>query len=77
MVPFQGEVMRCELCNRVEKSDPLFDSGWRFIELDGIGYYICPNEFPPDGSSAKAFKEAYVRILEVLFHKFRHSQYRA
>lgn len=61
---FVGETMTCTVCGRQERSDPSVESDWRCIEVDGQGYYVCPNEFPPDTASAKDFEKAYRRVLE-------------
>lgn len=39
---FQGEVMVCKNCSRMEKSDPHVSSDWTVVELDGIAFYYCP-----------------------------------
>ena len=62
-VPFMGEMMTCVMCGRQQKSDPLTQSQWRAIEADGVRYYACPAEFPPDTASSAAFQLAYNRVL--------------
>lgn len=61
---FRGELMTCVLCGRQEQSDPAVESDWRVMEADGVAYYACPNEFPPDGASRAEFKRAYLRFSE-------------
>jgi hypothetical protein len=58
-----GEVMTCILCGATQRSDPHVESQWRGLQVDGVMYYACPAEFPPDGSSAKAFEVAYLWVL--------------
>lgn len=40
--PFDGQVMTCQNCGRKERSNPRIESQWNHIEIDGIGFYICP-----------------------------------
>jgi len=61
--PFAGELMICIMCGRQEQSRPDQNSNWRAIELNGKRVYACPREFPPDGSPAKDFRKAYLKIL--------------
>jgi len=63
--------MKCALCGKQEKSNPDVESGWRGIEMDGVFFYVCPNELPPNGSTAKEYKKAYTRVLEILIKKWR------
>jgi hypothetical protein len=63
---FQGEVMTCALCGKRQTSDPQVESDWRYLELDGVGFYVCTDHFPPDGSSSEAFRDAYVEIIQTL-----------
>jgi hypothetical protein len=46
-VPFQGEVMRCAVCSKEERSDPAHSSGWSLMEWQEPGgswngCYLCP-----------------------------------
>jgi hypothetical protein len=67
-IPFMGEMMTCIFCGRQEKSGPATDSNWRAISFSaGQIYYGCPAEFPPEGSSAQAFDEAYRRFIWKVF----------
>lgn len=61
---FRGELMTCVLCGRQEQSDPAAESDWRVMEADGVAYYACPDEFPPDEGSRRELKDAYVRFGE-------------
>lgn len=61
--PFQGEMMTCVMCGKQQASDPAVESNWRKLEIDGRPFYVCPEEFPPDGASTEAFAAAYKRIL--------------
>lgn len=62
-VAFEGQHMTCVMCGAKRKSDPAVSSDWRSIEVDHQVYYACVNEFPPDGSSAEAFRTAYDKIV--------------
>ncbi len=63
-LPFMGELMTCIMCGATQRSSPNVESQWRGLQADGVLYYACPAEFPPDGSEAEAFKRAYVRVLD-------------
>jgi hypothetical protein len=63
---FQGETMTCVMCGREQQSDPAVRSDWRCLEVDGQPYYVCPDHFPPDGSTKEAFSEAYQIILRAI-----------
>lgn len=67
---FQGELMTCLLCNK-QQSDPAVESGWTFVEADGVGYYICPAELPGAGGTAAQFKDAYDRIFARVIERRR------
>lgn len=71
MIPFTGEVMTCVICKCQQRSDPNVESQWRCIELDGVRFYACPKEFPPDGASAAAFERAYGKVLVNAVKMFR------
>lgn len=60
---FQGELMTCCVCGAEERSAAGVGSQWRALQIDERVVYACPEEFPPDGSSAEAFKVAYQIIL--------------
>jgi hypothetical protein len=62
-LPFSGETMVCLLCGSVQKSDPKVASDWRAIHTEGATFYACPEHFPPDGASAKAFEKAYSKFI--------------
>jgi hypothetical protein len=66
---FVGEMMTCVVCGQSEKSDPTVSSNWRCIEANGVPFYICPNEMPPDGASAEQFEAAYLRILRIIVER--------
>jgi hypothetical protein len=61
---FQGETMTCVVCGCQQKSDPATESNWRAIHVNETIYYVCPNEFPPDGSSREEFSQAYLMIFK-------------
>jgi len=61
---FQGELMICVVCGRIELSKPNHSSNWRAIDLNGKRVYACPNEFPPDDAPAADFERAYVKVLK-------------
>lgn len=42
---FQGEMMVCYKCGKMQRSNPIWESGWTVIEIDGIASYICPQCF--------------------------------
>lgn len=63
---FRGELMVCALCRAKHRSSQRANSQWRALELDGHRFYVCPNHFPPDGSSTQAFRDAYVFVLKRL-----------
>jgi hypothetical protein len=42
---FGGEMMRCKLCGKTQKSDPKVESGWTAVTIDGHRYYFCPECF--------------------------------
>jgi hypothetical protein len=52
-LPFQGELMRCVLCDRSERSDPAVETQWRALDIDDRIFYACPDEFPPDETGTK------------------------
>lgn len=43
VIPFQGEVMCCPLCDKHQRSDPQNDSGWTRIQVGEDVAYFCPN----------------------------------
>jgi len=44
--PFMGEIMRCDVCKRVQKSYPNFESQWTMAFVDGgKRIYWCPKCF--------------------------------
>lgn len=42
---FQGEMMKCAVCGKEQKSDFKIESGWTAITVDSAVYYFCPNCF--------------------------------
>jgi len=61
---FQGELMKCVLCGKEQKSDPNIHSDWRVVEVDGRRFYACREEFPADGATEEQFYQAYKRFME-------------
>ncbi len=66
---FNGELMICALCDKQQQHVISLDINWRLIQLDGRGYYICPDHFPTDGASIEAFTAAYENILRNLMSR--------
>lgn len=64
--PFQGELMKCVMCGREERSDPGVESEWRAIEWGDDLYYACPDEFPPDKYPSIVFELAYSKIFSAI-----------
>lgn len=60
---FRGELMKCAVCGKEEKSSPDANTQWRAVDLGSKRIYACPAEFPPDGASAEEFKAAYLRLI--------------
>jgi hypothetical protein len=60
---FTGELMTCIVCSKQQPSDPDVESNWRAFALDGVTFYTCPDEFPPDDAPAEQFKAAYTTVL--------------
>lgn len=73
-IRFVGETMTCTLYGKVEKSDPGVETQWRCIELDSVGYYVCPKHFPPDGSPSRRYERAYTKVLHhlIAIHRRRY-----
>jgi hypothetical protein len=42
LVLFQGEMMICKNCGRMQKSDPAVSSQWTAVVVDGKVIYFCP-----------------------------------
>lgn len=61
--PFVGELMTCVCCLKQQRSDPKTESQWRAIDFEGVRYYACPDEFPPDGATALEFELAYTAVF--------------
>lgn len=40
---FGGEMMKCGMCSKEQKSDPKIESGWTAVTIDGKRTYICPD----------------------------------
>jgi len=51
------------MCGKVEASGPGDDHGWRAIDSDGVRFYVCPAELPPDGSTKEAYASAYYKVI--------------
>ena len=65
-----GELMTCLICGRMDQSDARTPNNWRAITADGVTYYFCPEEFPPDPGTCELFEAAYNRcMLAVLFRR--------
>jgi len=62
-MPFNGEVMECVMCDRVEKSDPHQESDWRAVQVEDKYYYICPDHFPDDNPTSAGYKRAYTKVF--------------
>ena len=62
---FDGELMRCSLCDAEQQHDPKKESDWRAIQFPGeeCAYYVCPAHFPEDGSRVDDFRKAYVAVV--------------
>jgi hypothetical protein len=61
---FSGEVMVCVVCGAERQSDVQVESNWRCVIVDGERFYVCPDEFPPDGAGREEdFREAYKLVL--------------
>ena len=65
-LPFSGEPMICLACGTGELSRPKIRSDWRVIATGDLRFYFCPQEFPPDRSSATKFEAAYSRLLGLI-----------
>jgi hypothetical protein len=61
-IPFSGELMRCELCGREEKSEMRVSKGWRCLTLDGHAIYICPDEIAR-GMTTQQWSDLYVEAV--------------
>lgn len=64
-MPFTGELMSCVICGRQERSNPRVSSGWRMLQLDEHGFYVCPDELPKEGASAAEYSKAYQVAIAV------------
>lgn len=69
-VMFQGEMMTCAMCDKVQPSDPVVNSDWRIIEVDSQAYYFCTDHFPPDTAVTKnefglAYQLCLQRVAEI------------
>jgi hypothetical protein len=61
---FSGEMMTCVVCGARRRSHPGVESDWRCVIVDGERFYVCPDEFPPDGAGREEdFREAYKLVL--------------
>lgn len=60
---FQGEMMTCIMCGKQQKSDPKVESDWTCIEVDSVGYYVCPQELAAAHKGKESYEVAYDRIL--------------
>jgi len=66
ILPFQGETMKCIVCQKVQKADPKISLNWRAVDVDGYRYYACPDHFPPDNATAEEFEAAYMVIFNAI-----------
>ena len=62
-VRFQGEKMTCVVCGTTQWSDPAVETGWDCVEVDGVGYYVCPEERKAAKEGRETYEAAYERIL--------------
>jgi hypothetical protein len=53
---FSTEVMVCQNCGKKQRADPHIESQWNHIEVDGIGFYLCPQCWN-DGKPTQTFLE--------------------
>lgn len=58
-MPFTGEIMQCIICGKRERSSLHVSSDWRNLQIDGRGFYVCPDEFPDDKPDKNEYKKAY------------------
>lgn len=64
--------MACSLCPTRQQSDPNVESNWRYIQLDGQGYYVCPKHFPSDETATREqYRDAYLAVLRALIERRR------
>lgn len=67
---FQGEKMRCIMCNKVQWSDPQVNSDWTAIEFEGKTYYVCPGEMPFERAKAGvATEDDFTRAYQKIFYR--------
>lgn len=64
--PWDGRAIRCALCGRAGIAGDRSGGEWRAIEADAVLHYVCPAEFPADGSSKAAWEAAYKRVFRAL-----------
>lgn len=55
--------MHCVMCDKEEQSDPKVESNWTYIEVDGKGYYVCPDHIPVNALPIQ-YELAYGRIFK-------------
>jgi hypothetical protein len=60
---FQGELMRCIMCGKQQRSNPKKESDWTCIEQDGRFYYICPKELAAAHQGKEKYDRAYQRFM--------------
>lgn len=65
-VPFTGETMTCVVCGKVHESDIAIESNWRCVQVDGVSWYACPDEFPAGGASEEQFQAAYEAVFQAV-----------
>jgi hypothetical protein len=41
-MPFKGELMQCAICEKIKRSRRSIASNWAYIQLNGCGFYACP-----------------------------------
>lgn len=64
-MPFMGEMMRCVVCGRQERSNPRISSNWRMLQIDKHSFYVCPDELPEEGASSTEYRKAYQIAIAV------------
>jgi len=75
-MPFDGELMRCSLCDAEQQHDPKEESDWRAIQFPGEerAYYVCSAHFPEDGATADEYTRAYLAVVTELVERHKWSR---
>ena len=61
--------MTCLICGAQLRSHPEVSTNWRAVEAGAIICYVCPDEFPGDGSASEKYEQAYKLVMRcVLSH---------